>query len=118
MSATPQKPGNIHLRIQTAMSESASIPKMVEIFDQSLKSVRSEWLNSNDHVFSSIPPGTYTIRVSMSSGIREDETFDLDDGQTKEVRIGIEDNSPNKSQEWADFNKYGSIKHFQYRSQE
>lgn len=48
----------------------------------------------------------------MSSGVQKDETFDLEEGQVKEIEINIGYNSPHESHEWAYLNKNFSVQSF------
>ena len=82
---------------------------MIELFDKSLKSVWSQWYESNKFSIDDIKPGTYTLRLSLSSGVQKDETFDLQEGQIKDIEINIAYNSPHESHEWAYLNKSFTI---------
>ncbi|NIJ54593.1 hypothetical protein [Dyadobacter arcticus] len=109
MSATDKIPGNVSVRVTTFMPDSQRIPKLIEIFDKSLKSIWSQWYESNEFIINDLQPGTYTLRLSMSSGIQKDETFELEEGKRKEITIEIGNNSPHESHEWAYLNKSFSI---------
>jgi hypothetical protein len=109
MSTAVINPAYIRVRITTFMPDSERIPKLVELFDQSLKVVWVQWYESNKFSIDALPPGTYTLRLSLSSGIQKDETFELKEGDIKEVEINIGHNSPHESHEWAYLNKNFSI---------
>jgi len=109
MNSLVKKTSNVKVIITTFMYDSELIPKLIELFDKSLKTVRSQWYESNNITIDGLQPGTYTLRLSLSSGIQKDETFDLEEGQTKEIGINIENNSPHESHEWAYLNKNFSI---------
>ncbi len=94
------------------MTDSERIPKLIEIFDKSLKAVWSQWYESNKFSIDDLQPGTYTLRLSLSSGVQKDETFDLKEREIKEIEINIAYNSPHESHEWAYLNKNFSIQSF------
>ncbi|MCC6448024.1 MAG: hypothetical protein IT215_05000 [Chitinophagaceae bacterium] len=100
---------NITVRITTFMPDSERIPKFIQLFNKSLKVVRSQWYESNLFSIDAVDAGTYTLRLSMSSGIQKDETFDLENGQDKEIEINVGYNSPHESHEWAYLNKSFSM---------
>jgi len=109
MNTTDTKTASVQIRINANMYESERIPKLIKLFDQSLKPVFDKWYESNDFIIDALNPGTYTLRLSMSSGIQKDETFDLEEGESKVILFDIGNNSPHESHEWAYFKKNFSI---------
>jgi len=109
MSDNDKKTAYIRVIVTTSEPGSERIPKFIELFDRSLKAVRRQWYQSNRFSIDRLEAGTYTLRLSLSSGVQKDETFDLKEGEIKEINISIENNSPHESHEWAYFNKNFSI---------
>jgi hypothetical protein len=101
--------GNIQISIESFMPDSASIPKLLELFDGRLKVVKSGWHSSNKIELNHLKPGIYTVRLSFSSGIQKDETVEVIKGTTTKVYMSIANYSPHESHEWAFFNKNISI---------
>ncbi|WP_169409396.1 hypothetical protein [Dyadobacter beijingensis] len=104
-----EETARVRVDVVTFMPDSARIPKLVEVFDESLRAVRSDWYESNHIEIGDLPAGMYTLRLSTSSGIQQDETFELEGGQNKDIMIDISSISPHESHEWAYFNKSFSI---------
>ncbi|CAN0281815.1 unnamed protein product, partial [Phaeothamnion confervicola] len=104
-----EESARVRVSVITHMPDSERIPKFVEVFDNSLKTVWSRWYESNDFEIDELPAGIYTMRLSTSSGIQQDETFELQEGKDKNILIDIANSSPHESHEWAYFNKSFSI---------
>lgn len=109
MSTTDINTASVRIRINAFGYESERIPKLIKLFDRSLKPVFDKWYESNDFTIDALTPGTYTMRLSMSSGIQKDETFDLEEGESKLILFDLGNNSPHESHEWAYFKKNFSI---------
>ncbi len=109
MNTQAFEPANIKVTVSTYEPDSQRIPKLIELFNQSLRVVKSEWHESNIISINAVQPGTYMLRLSLSSGVQKDETFDLKEGETKELFMDIGLNSPHESHEWAYLNKKFTI---------
>ncbi len=109
MNSPAFEPATIKVNVESYMTDSARIPKLIEVYNQSLRVVRSQWYESNSFSIDALQPGTYTLRLSLSSGVQKDETIDLKEGETKELWINIGLNSPHESHEWAYLNKNFTI---------
>ncbi len=110
MNSQTFKPANIKVNVITYELDSQRIPKLIEVYNQSLKVVWSQWYQSNNFDIDIPQPGIYTLRLSLSSGVQKDETIDVKEGETKEIQIDISNNSPHESHEWAYFNKNFTVK--------
>jgi hypothetical protein len=109
MSTETNKTAFIRGNIQMFKSESDRIPKFIELFDSSLAAVRSFWIQSKSFSVDYLEKGTYTLRLSLSSGVQKDATFDLAEGEIKTIDFDIISNSPHETHEWAYFNKSFSV---------
>ena len=105
MSTATKKTSHIRVQIQTFTEESERIPKFLELFDRSLKVVRTMWAQAKAVSLDNLEAGTYTLRLTLTSGVLKDETFDLAEGEIKTIMFDIAPNSPHESHEWAYFNK-------------
>ena len=112
MSTEIKASANVRVRVTSFMLESQRIPKMIELFDRSLKVVWSQWYETDDFIIYGLNPGTYTLRLSMSSKIQKDETFDLEENETKEININVGFNSPHESHERVYLSKRFSMESF------
>lgn len=112
MSTAKQNTAGVAVKVKTFMPDSDRIPKHIQLFDKSLKPVWNQWYQSSEFSIDNIKPGTYTLRLSLSSGVQKDETFDLDQGEIKNIEIDIGYNSPHESHEWAYLNKNLTVHSF------
>lgn len=100
MSPQLNAPGSVQLTIQTYGSTDG-IPKHIELFNQSLKRLQSQWISGNEWQLSGIDPGTYVLRLSLTSGVQTEEVVDVQTGDTTAVRMDLAGISPYETQEWA-----------------
>lgn len=109
MSTPNNKTAVIKVHVTAFMPDSEKIPKLIELFDKSLKVMWKKWYQINKFSIVDLEAGTYTLRLSLSSGIQKDETFDIEDGEIKQVEFNISYNSPHETHEWAYLNKSFTI---------
>lgn len=62
----------ISVTVTASMSDTEKIPKFFELYDKSLKSVWKKWYQANQFSISDLEAGTYTLRLSLSSGVQKD----------------------------------------------
>lgn len=105
MTEVATLPYSVRVIVRSYTFGSAQMPKLIEVFDSSLKVVIYQWYESNDIFVDHLPDGTYTLRLSMISGLQRDVMFEVHDGSADEIEMDIGDSSPRESQEWAYFNK-------------
>jgi hypothetical protein len=108
-TATTNNKASIGVFVRMFMGSSDDIPKYIEVFDQSLTSIQSSWFRGKNFTIMNLDKGIYLVRLSLSSGVQEDITVQLNEGEIKKVEINLAIRSPHESHEWAFFTKNISI---------
>lgn len=105
MNPDPMPLSSLTVSIAAKDPQSHNIPKNIEIINDSLEVVKSEWLQSDHYKAGKLSPGFYVVRLNLTSGNRQEKVVELTAGEDTSVRIDLESISPRESQEWAYFSK-------------
>jgi len=104
-SDKPNNKASIHVSVRMFMPSSQDIPKFIEVFDDSLSSIQSFWVAGRVFTISDLDKGVYLVRLTLSSGVQEDVTVELNEAENKKLEINIAFHSPHETHEWAFFTK-------------
>lgn len=98
-------PENINGRIMgKVLSDNAftsKTAKQVQLLDEQLNSLRSEWINGNEFNYSNVEPGLYVVKLSLSSGEEYSKVIDLGSGKNETVQFDLIKPTPVAATGWA-----------------